>query len=60
IGEGIGGAIGPLFAGYICDTTGSYELAIIIGATAFLIGAGLSLIVKTPSYKQTKLVGHPQ
>lgn len=48
VGEGIGGAIGPLFAGYICDTTGSYEMAIIIGAAAFFIGTALSLIIKAP------------
>jgi len=60
VGEGIGGAIGPLFAGYIYDTTGSYELAIMIGAAAFLIGTGLSLVVKAPACKQTKLVVSPQ
>jgi len=60
IGEGIGGAIGPLLAGYIYDTTGSYKLAIIILATAFLIGTGLSLVVKAPACKQTKLAASPQ
>jgi MFS family permease len=37
IGGGIGGALGPLLAGHIFDTTGSYF-------TAFLIGALLSIL----------------
>lgn len=52
IGEGIGGAIGPLLAGYIYDTTGSYKLAFIILATAFLIGTGLSLVAKAPPARE--------
>jgi len=46
VGWGIGGAAAPLLAGYICDTTGSYELAIVMGATLLFIGTGLSLILK--------------
>ena len=42
----LGGAAAPLLAGYICDTTGSYELAIVMGATLLFIGTGLSLILK--------------
>ena len=42
----LGGAIGPLLAGYIFDTRGSYELAIIIGAAALFIAMSLSLILK--------------
>lgn len=37
VGGGIGGMIGPLLAGYLFDTTGSYR-------TAFLTGAGVTLI----------------
>lgn len=37
LGGGIGGALGPLLAGYIFDTTGRYS-------TAFLIAASLSMI----------------
>jgi len=46
VGWGIGGATAPLLAGYIFDTTGSYELAIIIGAVVLFIAMGLSLILK--------------
>ena len=44
----IGGAIGPLLAGYIFDTRGSYELAIIIGAVVLFIAMGLSFVIKAP------------
>jgi len=44
----LGGAIGPLLAGYIFDTRGSYELAIITGAAALFIAMGLSLLIKAP------------
>ena len=46
VGWGIGGATGPLLAGYIFDTTGSYELAIIMGATLLFIAMGLSMMLK--------------
>jgi len=45
---GIGGSIGPLLAGYIFDTRGSYELAIIIAAVTLFIAMGLSLVIKVP------------
>jgi len=48
IAVGIGAATGPVLAGYIFDATGSYELAIIIGAVALFIAMGLSLIIKEP------------
>jgi MFS family permease len=44
----IGGAIGPLLAGYVFDITGSYDIAIIVGAVALFIAAGCSFIIKTP------------
>ena len=44
----LGGAIGPLLAGYIFDTRGNYELAIIVGAVALFIAMGLSLVIKAP------------
>jgi len=44
----LGGAIGPLLAGYIFDTRGSYELAIIIAAAVLFIAMSLSLIIKAP------------
>jgi len=49
----LGGAIGPLLAGYIFDTTGTYELAIIIGAVVLFIAMGLSLIIKAPDVRVT-------
>jgi len=48
---GIGGAIGPLLAGYVFDITGSYDIAIILGAVALFIAAGCSFIIKTPYAK---------
>jgi len=48
IGDGIGGAFAPLLAGYIFDTTGSYEPAIIMGAIALFVAMGLSLLIKAP------------
>jgi len=48
IGLGIGGAIGPLLAGYIYDTKGSYSIAIIIGAIVLFIALGCSFVIKAP------------
>jgi len=45
---GIGAGISPVLAGYIFDTTGSYQLSIIIGAVALFITAGLALLLKPP------------
>lgn len=44
----IGGAIGPLLAGYIFDITGSYDIAIIVGTVVFFVAAGCSFIIKAP------------
>jgi len=46
---GIGGAIGPLLAGYVSDITGSYDIAIIIAAVGLFIATVCSLIMKAPS-----------
>lgn len=46
----IAAATGPSLAGYIHDTTGSYELAIIIGAVASFIAMGLSLTMRTSAF----------
>ena len=48
IGFGIAAGIAPLLAGYIFDTRGSYELAIIIMATALFIAVGLSCVISSP------------
>ncbi len=50
---GIGGAIGPLLAGYIFDTRGNYELAIIVGAAVLFIAMGLSLVIKAPQTQKS-------
>ncbi|MEA3485849.1 MAG: MFS transporter, partial [Candidatus Aerophobetes bacterium] len=47
ISSGIGGAIGPLFAGWIYDTLASYHLAFIIGGIISIIASILfALLVK--------------
>jgi len=43
---GIGGTFGPIIAGYIRDTTGGYELAIIIAAALLFIALVSSLVNK--------------
>ena len=48
LAAGIGGAIGPLLAGYIFDTMGSYNIAIIIGAVVCFMAAGCSFTLKAP------------
>jgi len=48
LATGIGGAIGPLLAGYIYDTRGSYSIAIIIGVVVLFIALGCSLAIKAP------------
>jgi len=48
ISLGIGGAIGPLLAGYVYDTTGSYNIAIIIGAVVLFSATACSLVIKAP------------
>jgi len=44
----IGGAIGPLLAGYVFDVVGSYDIAIIVGAAVLFVAAGCSFIIKAP------------
>lgn len=51
LGTGIGGGIGPLLAGYMSDTMGSYEMAFIAGAVVFFIAAGCSFVIKAPYAK---------
>jgi len=48
ISLGIGGAIGPLLAGYIFDITGGYNIAIIIGAVVLFSATACSLVIKAP------------
>jgi len=53
---GIGAGISPLLAGYIFDTTGSYQLSIIIGAVVIFITAGLALLLKHPEEPASTVV----
>ncbi len=53
LAAGIGGAIGPLLAGYIFDTTGSYNTALIMGAVTCFIAAAFSFALKKPYVVET-------
>lgn len=46
VGHTIGGTVGPVIAGYIFDTTGSYYLAFILCAIACVTGLILALFLK--------------
>ena len=46
---GLGGVFGPLIAGRIADSTGSYTLAYYIAAGLMLAAAGLTFITKKPT-----------
>jgi MFS family permease len=53
---GIGAGISPLLAGYIFDTTGSYQLSIIMGAVVIFITAGLALLLRPPEEPASTVV----
>ncbi|MDY6935469.1 MAG: MFS transporter [Spirochaetota bacterium] len=44
----LGAAIGPVVAGYICDVTGSYYLAFIVGAISYFLGASTVIKIHQP------------
>ena len=46
LGFSIGGAVGPLFAGYIFDVTANYQLAFLVCATISIVGLILTLILR--------------
>ncbi|MFC1885808.1 MFS transporter [Thermodesulfobacteriota bacterium] len=48
----IGSMIGPPFAGWICDVTGSYRLAFLILAAMPAVGIPLVLLAKRPAVKR--------
>ena len=52
----VGGAIGPLLAGYIFDITGSYNLAFWISTAVGAIGLGLILSLKQTPNRQIEKV----
>jgi MFS family permease len=56
-GNNIGGAMGPVFAGYIFDITGKYEIAFISsGITAILAAVFIGLLKPAPKLKATTSV----
>jgi OFA family oxalate/formate antiporter-like MFS transporter len=48
---GLAGIIGPLVAGWVVDTTGSYNLSYIFCAALLVLAAGLSFFTAHPSKK---------
>ena len=51
---GIGGAFGPLLAGYIVDVTGSYVIAFLIGAAFWALAAFFAWLSKPPEREELK------
>ncbi len=49
----IGGLIGPIFAGWMCDVTGSYRLAFLILAFTSLAAIPVILAAKRPTLKRS-------
>lgn len=45
---GLGGIVGPILAGYIFDTTASYNLAFLTGALLLLVGMIAALFLNAP------------
>ena len=50
-----GGIIGPVLGGYIFDRSGSYQIAFLIAALAFLTSAVLTLFARPPQSKKSVL-----
>lgn len=48
---GVGGLVGPIVAGQIIDTTGSYDMAYILSAILLIIAAVLGAFTKRPEPK---------
>ena len=46
LGAGVGGLIGPVMAGYIFDTSGSYNLAFYLATGVAGLGAGVALLMR--------------
>ena len=45
---GLGGIVGPILAGYIFDTTASYNVAFLMGGLLMLVGVIAALFLKPP------------
>lgn len=46
----IGGAVGPIFAGYVFDSTGSYTIAFAALMTMAILGLALTLTLRPPKH----------
>jgi MFS family permease len=53
-GYGLGGALGPLFAGFVYYSTGTYSLAFILDMVFMAVSAGLILAIKMPEAKTSR------
>ncbi len=51
---GIGGALGPYFAGYVYDVTGKYDIAFMIGGLMTFLSLVLSIILYFSERKRTR------
>jgi len=56
----LGGTLSPILTGYIADTTGSFVLALAIGAVITLIGAGLFQFLMTSAIDESELKKYAQ
>ena len=46
---GVGGVLGPILAGRIADSTGSYQIAYVISAALMILAAILTFFTKSPA-----------
>jgi len=64
VGAGVGGLIGPTLAGYVFDTTGSYDTAFTAGAAVCAVGVVLAIVLSDKpllaSQRQAGGAGVPQ
>jgi len=56
----IGGALGPLLAGYIVDITGNYIMAFLLGAVFWVVAAFLSWLIRPPKRQKPVTIGNNQ
>lgn len=47
----VGGAVGPLLAGYVVDVTGNYMIAFLLGAVFLAFATFFAWLSKPPRYK---------
>ncbi len=51
LGDGLGGVVGALVAGYVFDTVGSYRIAFVLAAGVALVGVVLSAVLIDRPYR---------